>query len=268
MTAETTTNKVQCLSCNAILESVHRHDFQRCECENQTFVDGGGSYLRIGGMDLSLVKVIRSSIDEEDSDKTSHEYSDTAKDISNRITSGRESESYFSNSSESYFLLHQMFRSTIIDAVENKFSSYYRIANDIFEYEDVDKQYQGLKYISDCLEVVSDSQVKKSLIFIRDSYLWIYNDRARRESPKSLSGYNNFIRRMCSKYSIFEDALYDTKLDNSDRIELNDILRDIEEIELRYNREDESVMCDIVKNRRFFYIDNLKKIEELLCNKR
>ena len=50
-----TKNSVKCLVCNTILESKHRHDFVMCPCPNQTFIDGGLSYNRAGGKDLSLI---------------------------------------------------------------------------------------------------------------------------------------------------------------------------------------------------------------------
>ena len=50
--------KVKCLSCNTILESKQRHDFQQCNCTNHTFVDGGNDYLRCGGADLKLIEVL------------------------------------------------------------------------------------------------------------------------------------------------------------------------------------------------------------------
>lgn len=50
-----TKNSVKCLVCNTILESKHRHDFVMCQCPNQTFTDGGLSYNRVGGKDLSLI---------------------------------------------------------------------------------------------------------------------------------------------------------------------------------------------------------------------
>ena len=50
-----TKNSVKCLVCNTILESKYRHDFVMCPCPNQTFTDGGLSYNRIGGKDLSLI---------------------------------------------------------------------------------------------------------------------------------------------------------------------------------------------------------------------
>lgn len=49
-------NAVQCLECNRYLESKHRHDFRKCNCLNQTFVDGGLDYLRRGGIDLHKIK--------------------------------------------------------------------------------------------------------------------------------------------------------------------------------------------------------------------
>ena len=51
-----TKNSVKCLICNTILESKHRHDFVMCPCPNQTFTDGGLSYNRVGGKDLSLIE--------------------------------------------------------------------------------------------------------------------------------------------------------------------------------------------------------------------
>ena len=51
-----TKNSVKCLMCNTILESKHRHDFQQCSCSNGAFVDGGLSYNRVGGKDLSLIE--------------------------------------------------------------------------------------------------------------------------------------------------------------------------------------------------------------------
>jgi hypothetical protein len=49
--------KIKCLQCNTILESVHRHDFKRCECENRTHVDGGNDYLKFGGMDFGKIEI-------------------------------------------------------------------------------------------------------------------------------------------------------------------------------------------------------------------
>lgn len=50
--------KVKCLNCGQELESTFRHDFQRCSCENETFVDGGNDYCRYGGVDITKVEVI------------------------------------------------------------------------------------------------------------------------------------------------------------------------------------------------------------------
>ena len=44
-----------CMGCEEILESINRHDFNMCNCENETFVDGGNDYTRIGGNDLNLI---------------------------------------------------------------------------------------------------------------------------------------------------------------------------------------------------------------------
>lgn len=51
--------KIQCLQCETILESKSIHDFQQCACENQSFVDGGSAYTRIGGVDLSKIRIIK-----------------------------------------------------------------------------------------------------------------------------------------------------------------------------------------------------------------
>jgi len=55
--------KVKCLCCGVILESKHLHDFQRCDCENQSFVDGGDDYIRVGGRDLIKVEVLKEDPD-------------------------------------------------------------------------------------------------------------------------------------------------------------------------------------------------------------
>lgn len=49
-------NSVRCLVCNTVLESKHQHHFVTCGCKNQTFNDGGLSYNRVGGKDLSLIE--------------------------------------------------------------------------------------------------------------------------------------------------------------------------------------------------------------------
>ena len=51
-----TKNAIKCLVCNTILESKHRHDFVMCPCPNQTSTDGGLSYNKVGGKDLSLIE--------------------------------------------------------------------------------------------------------------------------------------------------------------------------------------------------------------------
>lgn len=50
---------VKCLQCGVILHSMYRHDFQSCSCGNNTFVDGGEDYSRIGGMDFNKIKTIK-----------------------------------------------------------------------------------------------------------------------------------------------------------------------------------------------------------------
>ncbi len=42
------TNKAECHSCEDVIQSMFRHDYQTCKCGN-LFVDGGRDYLRRGG---------------------------------------------------------------------------------------------------------------------------------------------------------------------------------------------------------------------------
>ncbi len=49
-------NSIQCLDCEAILVSTHRHDYRTCDCPNQAMVDGGKEYLRRGAKDLERIK--------------------------------------------------------------------------------------------------------------------------------------------------------------------------------------------------------------------
>ena len=57
---------VRCLCCGKILVSKHRHDFVQCNCENETFVDGGNDYMRAGGMDLALIEVLEDATNKEE----------------------------------------------------------------------------------------------------------------------------------------------------------------------------------------------------------
>jgi hypothetical protein len=45
-------NALKCLTCGKVIESVHRHDFVRCVCPDDSdtgiFVDGGLLYQRVG----------------------------------------------------------------------------------------------------------------------------------------------------------------------------------------------------------------------------
>lgn len=51
--------KILCLCCGGIAESRHTHDFRQVpDCPNESFVDGGNAYTRIGGKDLSLIQVL------------------------------------------------------------------------------------------------------------------------------------------------------------------------------------------------------------------
>ncbi len=50
-------NKIKCLVCGDELESKSVHDFRMCCCDNQSFVDGGHEYQRVGGVDLTKISV-------------------------------------------------------------------------------------------------------------------------------------------------------------------------------------------------------------------
>lgn len=43
---------VKCLTCGAVIQSKHRHDFVMCDCGLQSdtgiYVDGGAAYFRMG----------------------------------------------------------------------------------------------------------------------------------------------------------------------------------------------------------------------------
>lgn len=49
-------NSVTCLQCNRVLISYTQHDYKTCGCPNETMVDGGTLYSRIGGKDMKKVK--------------------------------------------------------------------------------------------------------------------------------------------------------------------------------------------------------------------
>lgn len=43
-------NKIKCIKCGDVIESIYRHDFKTCSC-GACSVDGGKSYLRRVGND-------------------------------------------------------------------------------------------------------------------------------------------------------------------------------------------------------------------------
>lgn len=68
-----TRNAVKCLVCNTVLESKHRHHFVECQCENQTFVDGGMSYIRCGAKDLDLIENLCEYIEMNDDEYVAYQ---------------------------------------------------------------------------------------------------------------------------------------------------------------------------------------------------
>ena len=52
-------SSIKCLKCEEVLISMHQHDFQRCSCDNQAFVDCGDVYSRIGANDLDKILIIK-----------------------------------------------------------------------------------------------------------------------------------------------------------------------------------------------------------------
>lgn len=52
-------SRALCLKCRTLLESKTRHDFAACGCENQSFIDGGSDYLRMGGVDMDAILILR-----------------------------------------------------------------------------------------------------------------------------------------------------------------------------------------------------------------
>lgn len=47
-----------CLKCNTVFYSTYRHDYTKCGCKNETFVDGGSDYLRWGAKDMTKVRIV------------------------------------------------------------------------------------------------------------------------------------------------------------------------------------------------------------------
>lgn len=44
-----------CRKCGEKLQSINRHDYTMCTCDNKTMLDGGTDYQRYGGVDLDQV---------------------------------------------------------------------------------------------------------------------------------------------------------------------------------------------------------------------
>jgi len=50
---------ILCDECDTVLYSMARHDFTKCGCSNETFIDGGRDYARVGAMNLSKTTPVR-----------------------------------------------------------------------------------------------------------------------------------------------------------------------------------------------------------------
>lgn len=50
--------KIKCLQCGEVIQSMHVHDFKFCECGN-VFIDGGDEYLRYGVEYLNTIEIIK-----------------------------------------------------------------------------------------------------------------------------------------------------------------------------------------------------------------
>lgn len=53
---------VKCLTCGAVIQSKHRHDFVVCDCgyasDTFIFVDGGTDYFRMGACEKARYEVV------------------------------------------------------------------------------------------------------------------------------------------------------------------------------------------------------------------
>lgn len=57
---------VICEECGVVLISYTRWDLKRCGCNNETYIDGGQTdYTRIGGKDLTKIKSVVVSYEDE-----------------------------------------------------------------------------------------------------------------------------------------------------------------------------------------------------------
>lgn len=65
-------NAVRCLSCNAILKSLSVHDYQQCDCQNKTMIDGGLDYIRYGGLEMNNLELLTLYDNSEDNEMVSN----------------------------------------------------------------------------------------------------------------------------------------------------------------------------------------------------
>lgn len=57
-------SRAQCVLCEDIIESTHRHHFVTCKC-GEIFLDGGDEYLRYGAKDMNNIRITKFLLDEE-----------------------------------------------------------------------------------------------------------------------------------------------------------------------------------------------------------
>lgn len=58
-------NSVYCMCCGTTIQSLHTHDYKKCDCSNEAMVDGGLDYARYGAKDRNLIKVNTVYLDDD-----------------------------------------------------------------------------------------------------------------------------------------------------------------------------------------------------------
>ena len=202
-----------CRQCKALLISKHRHDFSMCGCDNKSFIDGGDSYLRCGGVDISMIE----RLDIAENDNIVNVLYDSA--IAPVIRKLANAASALSAS---------------------KFTTY-KPSKIVGLAEDIISGFKEHKL----------NDLAAALKFVIKSYVWLTEERDTRKSVKVETGYYDVISGFCSKYSTNLESIenLDVKLSSEDRAILNGLFRECEKLEFRRFNEDTSFCVDVVKYR-------------------
>jgi hypothetical protein len=145
------------------------------------------------------------------------------------------------------FLVDTIYSAAILSVI-HELSNRYRVAYG----GDIDDRKHALVYAEGLFKSMNRKDYTDTLNLVLKSYLWFNDVRSKRVWCKIESGYVAFINELSVKYSALIGNIEagDVRLDNSDRLKLNELIRESENIEHRQFNEGTSFCTELIRRRQ------------------